>query len=239
MNLKRFRRFKNLQSLIIHNYNWKYLIILDGCRFDYFKSLWEYNRVYKVNSPASSTLSWLQIVFPDYYDYVIYSCNPFIGNKIHKKRRYNAIEHFKQIISLWDGHWNKEFSTVLPKTVYEYSIEHAIPKSIIWFLQPHSPYIDLDIGKTSNDFMNWSPEKDPIDWSVLNGDSRYSLEQIKELYENNLKYVIPYVYKLICFLEKPIIITSDHGESLGENGIIGHPNIKSKVLREVPMVIIR
>lgn len=227
----------NIQKLIIHKLKWKYLIILDACRYDYFKKHWVYNKVYKVNSPASSTLEWLKIVFPDYYDYLLFSCNPFIGNKRSKQWDYHAFEHFKKVICLWDDLWNERFSTVLPKSVYEYCIEKVVPRSIIWFLQPHSPYIDLETKKTPDDFRNLNPKLNPIDWSEKKG--TYTTEQIRKLYESNLKYVIPYVLKLTEILEKPIIITSDHGELLGEHGIIGHPNIKKKELREVPLVIIR
>jgi len=229
----------NIQKLIIHKLKWKYLIILDACRYDYFKKHWVYNKVYKVNSPASSTLEWLKTVFPDYYDYLLFSCNPFIGDKRFKKWDYNAFEHFRKVICLWRDQWDERFSTVLPKTVYEYCIEKAIPKSIIWFLQPHAPYIDLEAKKTPDDFRNWSPELNIIDWSEHNKDGKYTTEQIRNLYESNLKYAIPYVLKLTEELEKPIIITSDHGELLGEYGLMGHPNIKKKELRNVPMVILR
>jgi len=229
----------NLQKLIIHRLKWNYLIILDACRYDYFIKYWKYNKVYKVNSPASSTKQWLKIVFPDYYDCLLFSCNPFIGNKRFKNWDYNSFEHFRNVICLWDKLWNKKFSTVLPDDVYNYCITKAVPKSIIWFLQPHSPYIDLGIEKTPDDFRNWNKELNVIDWSEDKNMDKYPIEKIKGLYENNLKYVIPYVLKLTEILEKPIIITSDHGELLGEYGLIGHPNIKKKELRNVPMVIIR
>jgi len=229
----------NLQKFIIHKFKWKYLIILDACRYDYFIKYWKYNNVYKVNSPASSTLVWLKKVFPDYYDYLLFSCNPFIGNKINRKWSYNTYNHFKNVICLWMDQWNERYSTVLPETVYRYCIEKAIPRSIIWFLQPHSPYIDLEIKKTPDDFRNWNPDLNFIDWSEKKSIDKYTTEGIRKLYDNNLKYAIPYVYKLTKILEKPIIITSDHGELLGEYGIMGHPNIKKKELRNVPMVIVK
>lgn len=237
--LRTIRKYSNLQSLIIHRYKWKYLIILDCCRYDYFIKNWKYNKVYEVISPASTTVQWLKWTFPDYYDYSIFSCNPYIGNKKYKKWSYNVYEHFKNVICLWYDQWDERYSTVLPETVYKYCIRNAVPRSIIWFLQPHSPYIDLEVKKTTDDFVNWNPKFNPIDWSEDNYIDKYTIEQIKGFYENNLKYVIPYVLKLIEILEKPIIITSDHGELLGEYGLIGHPNIKKKELRNVPMVIIR
>jgi len=229
----------NIQKLIIHKLKWKYLIILDACRYDYFKKHWIYNKVYKVNSPASSTLKWLKSVFPNYYDYLLFSCNPFIGDKRFNKWGYNAFEHFRKVICLWRFQWDERFSTVLPKTVYEYCIKKAVPRSIIWFLQPHSPYIDLEAKNTPDDFRNWSPELNIIDWSENNKDGKYTTEQVRSLYESNLKYAIPYILKLTEELERPIIITSDHGELLGEYGLMGHPNIKKKELRNVPMVILR
>ncbi|MFX0138800.1 MAG: hypothetical protein ACFFDN_34485 [Candidatus Hodarchaeota archaeon] len=60
---------------------------------------------------------------------------------------------------------------------------------------------------------------------------------LNQVYEENLKIVLENVSMLIkkSFSNKTIIITSDHGELLGENNYYGHPSkIKHPVLNEVP-----
>jgi len=69
------------QEDLIWNKSWKYLIILDACRYDYFKRL--YKRylggwLKKVISPASETREWLMKIFRGkiYLDIVYISANP-------------------------------------------------------------------------------------------------------------------------------------------------------------------
>ena len=55
----------------------------------------------------------------------------------------------------------------------------------------------------------------------------FSINEIRLLYELNLRFVLKYVNELVRYIHsrdpsKKIIITSDHGELLGERGEIGH-----------------
>jgi len=73
----------------------------------------------------------------------------------------------------------------------------------------------------------------------------FSVREIQLMYELNLRYVLKYVNELVKDLLKldenlKIVITSDHGELLGERGEIGHvvghnlPKRYELKLREVP-----
>jgi hypothetical protein len=60
---------------------------------------------------------------------------------------------------------------------------------------------------------------------------------LKKLYKENLEIVLSYVSELIQSLDGIIIVTSDHGELLGEDGYYGHgPSIPhdNPYLRNVP-----
>ncbi len=137
----------------IHKENWDYLIILDACRYDYFKEVYsQYFKggLKKVKSRGSSTEEWLEKNFPDEYDYTYISSNPYINGKgvslddmmKGRKSRWNAINHFKEIIDVWDSNWNKKKGTVLPEEVSKTAKKHKTKKPlIIHYLQPHGPYI--------------------------------------------------------------------------------------------------
>ena len=80
---------------------------------------------------------------------------------------------------------------------------------------------------------------------------KYGKNGLIEAYKENLRIVLNYVAKL-CekFPRKKIIITSDHGELLGEEGAYEHPNgpidkifnnffpKRRKILREVPWLTV-
>ena len=64
-------------------------------------------------------------------------------------------------------------------------------------------------------------------------------EQLREDYRKNLEYVMDSVEKLGENLEGRTVVTSDHGNLIGEKGRYGHPGKKEhKALREVPWDVI-
>jgi len=64
---------------------------------------------------------------------------------------------------------------------------------------------------------------------------KYGKEGIIKGYKEDLKLVLNHVKKIVdLYPNKKIIITSDHGERLGESGNYGHAGKREKVLIEVP-----
>ena len=207
----------------IHGINWNYLIILDACRYDYFVEYWEgETEPLEVYSPASTTYKWLEVTFPNFYNFTVYSSNPFI-NSFGVGWSYKAKDHFKKIVDLWKTDWDEKYGTVLPENVVS-KTKNASPRSIIWFLQPHFPYISCPIP-------NLTPQK------LISHSFVEELKLLKKGYEDNVILVLRCVDELIEYLEPPLLITSDHGELLGEYGLYGHPNLSLPELRQVPLVV--
>ncbi len=137
--------------------DWDYLIVLDACRYDFFKEIY---RDYlpegdfrKVKTPAVNTVEWAIKVFRKYYDDVVYvSANPHINSKM-EVHGFNASEHFSNIIDVCIWGWDEELDTVHPETVYK-SVIRAMEKYIdrrliIHFEQPHAPYISSEGSQQS------------------------------------------------------------------------------------------
>lgn len=65
-------------------------------------------------------------------------------------------------------------------------------------------------------------------------------QKIFDAYEENLRYALSSIEELIESLEGKIVVTADHGESLGEKEEYGHPACsKNPVLREVPWLEVK
>lgn len=141
--------------------DWDYLIVLDACRFDFFEDVYEEflsGSLEKKKSRGSSTLDWLVNSFPGQYDIAYYSANPYINSKgvpLNRSKwgascgyNWNPIEHFSEIIDVWDFGWEKELGTVHPRALNEafHSNGHD-KKSIIHYMQPHAPYISAGSGR--------------------------------------------------------------------------------------------
>ena len=66
--------------------DWDVIIILDACRYDYFKKTYPKflkGKLKKVQSIASNTPGWLKKTFKDIYKNIVYvSANPHINSKM-------------------------------------------------------------------------------------------------------------------------------------------------------------
>lgn len=55
-------------------------------------------------------------------------------------------------------------------------------------------------------------------------ENKYGRKKLLKAYEENLKLALKEIRKIVDRLPGKIIVTADHGESLGENGLYGHPS---------------
>jgi hypothetical protein len=75
------------------------------------------------------------------------------------------------------------------------------------------------------------PPFDPMDATRR----RFGINGLRLAYSNNLRIALECIAELVEELSGDIIVTSDHGECLGENGNYSHgPGIKVRELLEVP-----
>ena len=101
----------------------EFLVILDACRYDYFKEVYrEYfdnNNLKKAISPARSTPEWLDKTFDTYYDDIIYiSGNPWINSiVIDKNLKFHAKKHFYKVVDVWNFGWDNNLGTIHPRKI--------------------------------------------------------------------------------------------------------------------------
>ena len=133
--------------------NWDYLIILDACRYDYFKEIYgNYldGEVKMAISPATTTMQWLNNVFTGFYDDIVYvSANPYINSKIEVTDQYslkfNGKKHFFKVVDVWKWGWDNNLGTILPsevnKATSKAKADYKNKRFILHYIQPHEPYI--------------------------------------------------------------------------------------------------
>ena len=234
------------QRELLAKYKWDVLIILDACRYDYFEE--EYRKfikgkLIKAWSPASGTAPWLKRVFKGYYPNIqVFSATPYINSKGIELLGYNAVEHFppENIIDIWDFGWDNSLKTVHPERVVEVVLSRIDlrKRQIIWFIQPHGPWIGEPkiVPPSTSEGTMFDEMVIPLLRKGI-----ISLRMFRDAYRGNLRLALRYVSKLINELpkDKRIIITSDHGELLGEYGSFLHYSFLTvPELREVPFLIV-
>jgi hypothetical protein len=197
--------------------DWDNLIILDACRHDMFKQLsYLEGTLTHRTSMAASTEEFLKsgLVNKQYYDTVYVTANPMFERNIEQLN-----QPFHAVINVWaeDG-WDDEHNTVLPETMTEYvlraSEQYPNKRIIAHYIQPHYPFISangINTGRpdplsTGGDF--WS--------QIRTGEISISREKIWRAYKENLEHTLPHVERLVAELSGKSVVTSDHGNMVGE-----------------------
>jgi len=87
-------------------------------------------------------------------------------------------------------------------------------------------------------YKNWKKKMQKT-WIGKKGFTERELKELKELYKKTMKNVVEQIEKYIGLIDKKnvLIITADHGENLGENGVVGHQFSFSDDLLRVPLIV--
>ena len=269
---------------------WDYLIILDACRYDVFAEVYgEYleGKLQRRESAGTSTVDWRDKALTGRHDDVIYvSSNPYINSAMQVKG-YKGSDHFAHIYDVWSSSWDEKRGTVLPASVTEAAMlalrDHPGKRLIVHYLQPHAPYLSLDLDSAGFPVPDLSGDRvlAGVDekgekglraallrllsaicyrTGILGDNPAWKLRQwlgmepaspmdavrrklgdrgLRTAYRENLKLVLKEVQGLVRCLAGRIIITSDHGELLGEKGRYSHfGGSDDPLLTGVPWLVI-
>jgi hypothetical protein len=187
-------------------------------------------------SKGSATVEWLQANFDgrDLRDTVYVTANPQLERN---RDRWSIKLH--EIINVWlNQGWDDETGTVLADTMTEAALDAAerFPdkRLVVHYMQPHYPFVPSDttadkehlrqIGGDSD-----GPSEENIWGQMFNGSLNFSREDLWSIYVENLEYVLEYVEVLLKNLSGKTVVTSDHGNYVGERASpipireYGHP----------------
>lgn len=269
-------RGEQMKKQSVTEEDWDYLIVLDACRYDFFEEIYEEyldGELEKRKTKGSSTLEWLAKTFQGKYDVNYYSANPYINGKgislddsewgSSCDYEWNPVNHFSNIIDVWDFGWDDDLGTVPPKNVNRaYLSNKDDGRSIIHYMQPHAPYISGGEGRKLKQIRKGFSNKTETDnetkldsikqWiqpkieelligresimklgMLLDLDPKVFLKEIrkdgseetlKSYYEDNLRIVLESASDLVEELDGKIVVTADHGEAFGEEGVWEHHN---------------
>lgn len=168
---------------------------------------------------------------------------PFVCLEDIRYERENPIQKIRSYIKT-DGSGDSETHGIYssgrvtsevkagPAKIWELAKLTYIRTIFDWF------FIQTIIGKIAKTSTLWKirrwfklPPLQPLEDAVR----KYDQNEIRRAYRRNLEFVLEYVGKLVECLSGSIVITSDHGELLGEYGEYGHTITKTVTpLMDVP-----
>lgn len=227
---------------LIEDFDCENIIILDGCRYDIFSDLVpEANHII---SPGSCSKDFIKSTFGDnceFNDVVCISANPYFKPELFRKLTNKKPEDvFYKVYPTYER-WNDDLDTVTPSEVISdvrrAQNEHPNKDKLIFLMQPHCPFIGQEpIGNGCKHILD-----SEISRGIVNDvwDKRLarqiSHETVVRRYKNNVELALEACNEIHDILNGETIVTSDHGNLLGENGLYGHKvHIKTDELRKVP-----
>lgn len=212
-------------------------IILDACRFDLYKNIVGCHK-YRC-SLESNTYGYVRENYSqgDFSDTVYVTGNPHFSPEIfHEITGRYPSDVFHEVYHTYDTDWSDEKSTCLPKALIRdaKSARRLFPekKLVIHFMQPHYPFVESELDNKGHT-PSLSDSETSVWEDVMLGE--VSHEQAIAGYEANLEFIIEQITDFIENLEGRTVVTSDHGNYTGENGLYGHPEgYRAEALRKVP-----
>lgn len=232
-----FYRLQHQSPTKVMDEDWDNLIILDACRFDLFKDVCDLkgNLAHRI-SLGSTSEEFLERNFTggEHFDTVYVNANPYVSYLDLNKNTFHAV------IDLLDK-WDDELQTVPPEVVAKAATDahESFPNKrlIVHFMQPHTPFIG-DVGREI-EAAGWDPDQESGNleganiWQRLRNQSDSEspgLDTVWKAYEENLEIALEHVHELLLDLDGDSVITSDHGNMVGERlspipskKIYGHP----------------
>lgn len=241
INRAYYRRFglrsENRDGVAVFDEDWDTLIVLDACRYDMFKQVNHIEGTLTAKeSKASATSEWLRanVDGRNLYDTVYVTANPQL-----ERHRKDWDVNFHKVVNVWlDEGWDEESGTVLADTMTEAAIRshRQFPQKrlVVHYMQPHYPFVpaDTDFDKKHLSSVNSADDSATGEnvWSQkFMGELGISEEQLWDLYVENLVYVLDHVDELLAEISGKTVITSDHGNYVGERAFpvpireYGHP----------------
>lgn len=228
-----------IQKKLLHGMDWKTLIVLDTCRYDVFRLEYKDHgfpgTLQEVNGKYYTTRQW----YAHNWDQpnpgvVMISAHPIImkfGNRFAKRVIINPEIDIHDDDWVHPRHtWEQTKKTIKQLPNHQYLI-HLIP--------PHLPFIGKK-GKQLQSILGEHDRPDRADPSTNNmykNATKYGNENgwdlLRECYIENLNLCLAEIRKNLEWLPKPLVLTADHGEIIGEDNQYGHGK-KHEVLKRLP-----
>jgi len=154
-----------------------------------------------------------------------------MGDTLHvtantSSERHLDGEQFLHLEEVWRDGWSKELGTIPAPTVTDRAIAlrraNDARRTIVHYMQPHLPFVPNDIN--SNSVTREGIQDEGLGLKELHEEAGYSREELWDASIENLRYVLDSVETLLSNFEaERVVISSDHGQAFGEDGIWSHP----------------
>jgi hypothetical protein len=206
------QRFNRTGTDIFTDEDWDNLIILDACRYDEYTSLTPFDGpVQHRESRGPSSNQWVygNMGGKQLHDTVYVSGNRWY-QLLQEKHGLNAALHRYNDVErdAFDGYVPSPEQTT--NTALRFAENYPNKRLIVHYMQPHKPYFGAN-----RDRFEFAEQEDI---GLRTAVTKYDIdrETLREAYRDNLRIVLDHVQDLVESIPGKTVISSDHGELLGE-----------------------
>jgi len=226
--------------------DWDNLIILDACRYDTFqRCISDFDIQGQLRARHTYGTNTAEFLRPnlhnhDFSDTVYVTASSMLYRE--SVIESNIVPHLFDIIDVWQNNSSDETNSVPPEVITERAIRvlesHPSKRLAIHYIQPHTPFVG-EYGQS-----HFEPGEHAMWNEKLTGECEISDETIWAAYRENLRLVLGEVSELVNELPGKTIVTSDHGQAIGDRAWpipypeYGHPSgIYIEPLTKVPWFV--
>ncbi|WP_424017681.1 hypothetical protein ACOZ4N_17690 [Halorientalis pallida] len=219
--------------------DWDVLVVLDACRYDLFEAFAPKHDVYdsfesvtSYYSVASSTKFWVRRTFDERFSNTISKTHYVSGMGYADQLNSSRLQ---QLDHVWRYAELPEAGSTRPEAVTDAGVQairnDEAERVIIHYAQPHAPFLHC-LGRYNSKAGDGGNSQNV--WNGL-ADGQYDTDEVWRDYGQNLLRILDEVEVVIEEADGTVVVTSDHGNAMGEWGIYGHPgHIPLPTIRKVP-----
>jgi len=219
---------------IFEDEDWDNLVLLDACRYDTYADVTPFDGVPGVRESRGSASK--QFVRGNFEEKTLHDVVYISGNRWYLKleEELNCEVHAFHDVERDVADGFVPSPQAVTEAVLDLKDEYPNKRLLIHYMQPHYPFLDTDSIEVTREGVRTAVRS--------NGISR---EELREAYRDNLRLALEYVETLVDELDGKTVISSDHGELLGDRASpvpvrwIGHPpGIYADQLVSVPWHVV-
>lgn len=213
----------------VYNKDWDVLILLDCARVDMMQEVCdEYPFLKKIDShrtTGTNSARWMNSTFTSEYKDKMANSVYITGNMASEENLSN--DQFHHLEEVWRDGYDEEFAFMPAREITDRAIYYGrksnYDRMIVHYMQPHLPFILF--SKEDNESIQIEDTQcGGMTVGGLYKEENWTRQQLWDSHIENLQYVLNYINILLSNLDADkVVISADHGQAFGENGVWGHP----------------
>jgi len=200
--------------------DWDTLVLLDACRHDVYTELTPFDGPLEARESRGSASK--QFVRGNFQDRMLHDVVYVSGNQWYLllEEELNCELHAYHDVERDVADGFVPSAEAVTEAALEHHERYPNKRLLVHYMQPHYPYLETDVDgfELVREGLRETIRASAVDY-----------DDVRAAYRDNLAYVLDHVQRLVEGLDGKMVVSSDHGEMLGDRlspvpvRWVGHP----------------